>query len=98
MCFVCDQLRSGKGYDAIGGYRPTLMTSGSDAGGGQSRPAGRVMPQGSGTDGRRVLIRGASILSMDPAVGDFAEGDILIEGKTIRAVGAHIDAGDAAVI
>ena len=36
---------------------------------------------------RQVLLRGATILSMDDAVGDFAVGDVLIRGKTIEAVG-----------
>lgn len=31
-------------------------------------------------------------MSMDPAVGDFWEGDVLIEGKTILAVGPDLDA------
>ena len=37
---------------------------------------------------RRILIKGATILSMDSAVGDFVEGDLLIEGKKIAAVSA----------
>jgi cytosine/adenosine deaminase-related metal-dependent hydrolase len=43
---------------------------------------------------QKVLIRGAAIVSMDDAVGDFAEGDVLIEGPKIKAVGR--DLGDAA--
>lgn len=41
----------------------------------------------------RLLIRDACILSMDPAIGDFERGDILIEGGRIAAVGASLDAG-----
>jgi cytosine/adenosine deaminase-related metal-dependent hydrolase len=41
---------------------------------------------GGGTDGA-VLLRGAIIVSMDPEVGDFREGDLLIHGKMIEAVG-----------
>jgi 5-methylthioadenosine/S-adenosylhomocysteine deaminase len=40
---------------------------------------------------QRLLIRGGTILSMDPAVGDFDRGDILIEGETIASVGTHTD-------
>ena len=48
---------------------------------------------------RRILIKGATILSMDPAVGDFVQGDLLIEGKKISAVAASIgNAGDAIVV
>src|SRR5262249_52439230 len=47
--------------------------------------------QGSSRDKhRRILLRGGMILSMDPAVGDFAKGDVLIEGKTIKAVQPNI--------
>jgi len=37
-------------------------------------------------------------MSMDPAVGDFAQGDVLVEGKKILAVGPDLSAGGAAVI
>jgi 5-methylthioadenosine/S-adenosylhomocysteine deaminase len=46
----------------------------------------------------RTLIKNATILSMDPAVGDFERGDILIEGETIAAVGRELQAGDATTI
>ncbi|HEX7854859.1 MAG TPA: amidohydrolase family protein [Sphingobium sp.] len=62
------------------------------------RSAPSEMPVASGEDGRRLLIRGGTVLSMDPQVGDFARADILISGKHIEAVGPDIDAGDAAVI
>lgn len=35
---------------------------------------------------RRILVRGGTILSMDPAIGDMLRGDILIRGKTIEAI------------
>ncbi len=35
---------------------------------------------------------------MDPSVGDFAQGDVLIEGKKIVAVGPHLHAPGATVI
>jgi cytosine/adenosine deaminase-related metal-dependent hydrolase len=46
---------------------------------------------------RRILLKGGTVISMDPAVGDFARGDVLIESDRIAAVGATIDA-DATVI
>jgi cytosine/adenosine deaminase-related metal-dependent hydrolase len=94
VCFVCDQLGSPRLHDAVGRYRPASISSGGEAGG----PSARALPQGAGTPGRKVLIRGATILSMDASVGDFAAGDVLVEGRTIKAVGAHVEAGDAAVV
>src|SRR5947208_3658754 len=41
---------------------------------------------------RRVLFKGGTILSVDPAVGNFAAGDILVTGKTIAAVGRDLGA------
>ena len=55
-------------------------------------------PGRTGADGRRYVIRRGAVLSMDPAVGDFAEADVLVDGKKIAAVGRGIDAGDAEVI
>jgi 5-methylthioadenosine/S-adenosylhomocysteine deaminase len=39
---------------------------------------------------RRILLKGGTIISMDAAVGDLVQGDILIQGKTIAAVGANL--------
>ena len=56
------------------------------------------IPDGMGEAGRRVLIRGGVVLSMDDGVGNFATGDVLIEGGNIVEVAARIDAPDATVI
>ena len=56
------------------------------------------MPEHSGRPGRRLLIKNGSVMSMDPAVGNFVEGDVLIEGKKILAVGRNLSAGGAQVI
>ena len=55
-------------------------------------------PEDTGKPGRRYLIRGGSVMSMDPAVGDFPQADVLIEGKKIVAVQPNIQAGGAQVI
>jgi 5-methylthioadenosine/S-adenosylhomocysteine deaminase len=47
---------------------------------------------------KRVLIRNGTIVSMDPEVGDFVNGDILIEGERIIAIGTGLPAGDADII
>jgi cytosine/adenosine deaminase-related metal-dependent hydrolase len=56
------------------------------------------MPKGSGENGRRILIRGGHVMSLDPAVGDFAEADVLVAGRRIEAVGPGLQAGDAEII
>src|SRR5438309_802049 len=57
-------------------------------------------PPDTGRPGRRYVIRGGSVMSMDPdpKVGDFAEADVLVQGKKILAVGPNLKAGDADVI
>jgi len=55
-------------------------------------------PQESGRAGRRYVIRGGSVMSMDPRVGDFPQADVLVQGKTIVAVGPNLSAGAADVI
>ncbi|TFZ04991.1 amidohydrolase family protein [Ramlibacter rhizophilus] len=47
---------------------------------------------------QNLLIKNATILSMDPAVGDFADADILVQGDKIAAVGPNLNAGDAEVV
>lgn len=44
----------------------------------------------------RLLIRGGHILSMDPAVGDFPRGDLLVEDGRIAAVGSVLSGNGAA--
>jgi cytosine/adenosine deaminase-related metal-dependent hydrolase len=55
-------------------------------------------PQDSGRAGRRYLIRGGAVMSMDPKVGDFPQADVLVEGRKIVAVGPNLRAGDASII
>ncbi|MEN3794708.1 amidohydrolase family protein [Fulvimarina sp. MAC3] len=62
-----------------------------------SPAAAQAIPAGVGQAGRRSLIKGGHILSLDPAVGDFT-GDVLIEGSRILDVAPSIEAGDAAQI
>ena len=48
--------------------------------------------------GRMTLIKGASILSMDPELGDIIGGDVLIDGTKIIKVGHNIEAPGAELI
>jgi cytosine/adenosine deaminase-related metal-dependent hydrolase len=57
-----------------------------------SGPAAPVAP------GRPLLIRGATILSMDPQVGTLDAGDILVRDGRIAAVGRRIEAADTQVV
>lgn len=57
-----------------------------------------TLPEGIGEPGRKTLIKGGIVLSVDDAVGNFPVGDVLIENGRIVAVAANIDAGDAAII
>src|ERR687898_11745 len=43
-------------------------------------------PQAPPASGRAILIKGGCVLSLDRAVGDFNEADVLIEGGKISAV------------
>ena len=55
-------------------------------------------PPGTGVPGRRYVIRGGAVMSMDPKVGDFPQADVLVEGKKILAVGPNLHAGGAGEI
>ncbi|NEB77402.1 amidohydrolase family protein [Streptomyces sp. SID14478] len=46
----------------------------------------------------KTLLSGGTVVSMDPAVGDYERGDVLIEDGVITKVAGHIDAPDAEVI
>src|SRR5438094_236267 len=66
-----------------------------------ARPAaadGGDPPADSGRPGRRYIIRGGSVMSVDPNVGDFPQADVLVEGKKILKVGPNLHAGGADVI
>ncbi|CAM3529767.1 amidohydrolase family protein [Kibdelosporangium persicum] len=55
-------------------------------------------PKGSGHRGRRYVIRGGAVMSMDPGVGNFEAADILVEGRKIVEIRPGVRAADAAVI
>ncbi|MFD0476465.1 amidohydrolase family protein [Nonomuraea thailandensis] len=48
--------------------------------------------------GRRILLTGAAVVTMDPELGVLPRADLLIEGDRIAAVGVDLQAGDALVI
>ena len=50
------------------------------------------------TNGRAILLKDGIVLSMDPNVGDFEKGDILIRGKKIVSVGRNLDVLNSAIV
>jgi cytosine/adenosine deaminase-related metal-dependent hydrolase len=62
-------------------------------------------PRDSGRPGRRYVIRNGYVMTMEPGTqgqdspfGEFIEGDVLVEGKKIKAIGKNLHAGNAAEI
>jgi cytosine/adenosine deaminase-related metal-dependent hydrolase len=47
---------------------------------------------------KRLLIKGGAVVSVDPAIGELREGDVLIEDDTIVEVAPHVAADDAEVL
>ena len=103
MCQICEVATSGIGAD--GGSRFAAFANEPDSR--RAAPvnleaahgaAASAMPEGVGTKGRKTLIKGGTVLSIDERVGNFAVGDVLVDGSKIAEVAARIDAPDAAVI
>jgi 5-methylthioadenosine/S-adenosylhomocysteine deaminase len=71
---------------------PALATGVVGSAQAQQAPAGATAP------GRAILIKGGTVLTLDRAVGDFDQADLLIENGKISAVRPSIDAPNAEVI
>src|SRR5947209_9702400 len=109
MCILCDKGFPQKHTRSQLGRRDFLKTTaagGAAAGLGlfAARPAAAQDddgPEDSGRRGRRYIIRGGAVMTMDPSMpnkGEFAQADVLVEGKKILAVGPNLHAGGAAEI
>ena len=48
--------------------------------------------------GRKALIKGGYVASVDANIGEILDGDVLIDGEKIAAVGRNLPAQDADVI
>jgi 5-methylthioadenosine/S-adenosylhomocysteine deaminase len=46
----------------------------------------------------RILLKGGCVLTLDPDIGNYRQGDVLIEGTKITSVGPRLRAHDAEVI
>ena len=81
----------------------TTLAAGAFAGGGLAAAAAaedlrRFEHQPAIDPDNRILLKGGTIVSMDPRVGDLATGDLLIEGTKIAAIAPAIDPAGAQVI
>jgi 5-methylthioadenosine/S-adenosylhomocysteine deaminase len=61
-------------------------------------PAAAAAHGGHGGGPRRLLIKGGTVLSMDPTIGDLEKGDVLVKDGKIEAVAASIPAQGAEVV
>ncbi|HUL91131.1 MAG TPA: twin-arginine translocation signal domain-containing protein, partial [Burkholderiales bacterium] len=106
MCKLCDEGFPQNHGDSQLGRRNFLKTTaagGAAAGLGlfATRPAtanNGGAPEDSGRRGRRYIIRGGAVMTMDPGMpnkGEFPVADVLVEGKKILAVGPNLHAGGA---
>jgi len=80
----------------------TLAASAAAAGGPSNVDAAenplRFEAQPTVDSNHRILLKGGTVISMDPKVGDLVQGDVLIEGKKIAAIAPTLDAAGAQVI
>src|SRR5262245_49748781 len=76
--------------DFLGSGAAGLLVTAAGAAGAVAGCATGAAP--GGMPGSRVLLRGGVVLTMDPALGDFERGDVLIEGSKIAAVGRNLQA------
>jgi 5-methylthioadenosine/S-adenosylhomocysteine deaminase len=105
MCKLCDAGFRQNHFGSRRNFLKGAAATGIAAAGGLKlfapRPAAADaggLPNGTGMPGRRYVLRGGSVMSMDPQVGNFAKGDVLIEGNKIKDIGPNLNGGGAAVI
>jgi cytosine/adenosine deaminase-related metal-dependent hydrolase len=112
MCILCDhgkpRLHSTSRRDFLKGTAATGLAAGAMALPGPNAEAqGHTVnpPPHTGRPGRRYVIRNGYVMTMEPGTpgadssfGEFIEGDVLVEGKTIKAIGRNLPAGNAAEI
>lgn len=99
MCIICDRgAGSRRGFLKGAFLAAATVGAAGFLGAAPARAQAAAPPDGVGTPRRRTLIKGGTILSMDPATGDHARADVLLEGRTIVAIGPDLEAGGAAVV
>jgi 5-methylthioadenosine/S-adenosylhomocysteine deaminase len=97
---VAPQFPEGHGGDRPRGGATGLFGASAEAQGHNVNP-----PPQTGRPGRRYVIRNGYVMTMEPGTpganssfGEFIEGDVLVEGKTIKAIGRSLQVGNAAEI
>ena len=112
MCILCDrgkpQLPSTSRRNFLKGTAATGLAAGAMGLFGSSAEAqGHTVnpPPHTGRPGRRYVIRNAYVMTMEPetpgadsSFGEFIEGDVLVEGKTIAAIGKNLQVRNATEI
>jgi 5-methylthioadenosine/S-adenosylhomocysteine deaminase len=102
MCKLCDNGQPQNHFGSRRNFLKSAAAAGAFAASANlfaPRPAAADdSPMASGRPGRRYIIRGGSVMSLDPQVGDFPQADVLVEGKKILAVAPNLHAGGAAEI
>jgi len=112
MCILCDrgkpQLPSTSRRNFLKGTAATGLAAGAMGLFGSSAEAhGHNVnpPPNTGSPGRRYVIRNGYVMTMEPGTpganssfGEFIEGDVFVEGKTIKAIGRNLRVGNAAEI
>jgi 5-methylthioadenosine/S-adenosylhomocysteine deaminase len=101
MCKLCDAGFRQNHFNSRRNFLKGAAATGAVAAGlnlFKPRPAAAQgnAPLSSGMPGRRYVIRGGAVMSMDPQVGDFPKADVLVEGKKIVAVGPNLQVGGGA--
>src|SRR4051794_34136937 len=104
MCILCNQARPQHPYFS----RRNFLKSATAVGAASlfaPRPARAANEQGedgppgdTGRPGRRYLIKGGAVMTVEPTAPDLPRGDVLVEGKKILAIGPSLSAGGADVI
>src|ERR1700730_15642695 len=103
MCVLCDAGKPQKHFGSRRNFLKGAAATGIAAAGFNlfaARPAAADddgPPPPGGQPGQRYVIRGGSVMSMDPNVGDFPQADVLVEGQKILAVGPDLSAGGAGI-
>ena len=112
MCILCDrgkpQAHSTLRRNFLKGTAATGLAAGAMGLFGSSAEAQGFSvnpPPQTGRPGRRYVIRNGYVMTMEPGTpgadstfGEFIEGDVLVEGKTIKAIGKNLHVGNAAEI
>ena len=87
-----DFLKRGSAAAAIGAVMPLLSSETAVAqSSGDARTLDRLERANADRE-RRILLKGGTVISMDSAVGNFAQADVLIQGKKIAAIGPDLSA------